>query len=274
MKTGYAYQEKIFPLTTPLMPPTSPSLWHGMSFFETLVSIKNKTPLLNQHLARLFTGLDDINLSIDSVRIKKETLNLITLILNHCSDCILRITLFYHQDTWPHLGVLENPSVAVFFKEIDPKQTFSPRPIKVSSFENFTPTKIKCKSGQYLAYSLARKYSLEQGSNAAILVDQNQNIIDGDSFSILAKKNQQWLTPGHELTLPSISLAFLSMNLPELNICSQVISLEDLYHMDQVYYLKATSGVGQIIQLNKTSLTCNTHDFNLLQSLFLNLYEV
>ncbi len=242
-------------------------LLYGQSVFETIAVINGKPKLLNEHLDRLILGCETLPIPIDIQEVKKDLDKLLEAQLS-TSDYVLRITL-----TMGHGGRgYANPENAqatriasVHDYPAHPKH-LATHGIELGVSEvrlAAQPLLAGIKHGNRLEQVIARS-QWQSNWNEALLLDNNDHVIEGTQSNVIIIKGSQALTPKlDQCGVDGVMKNWLFTQLKNLGFsCKAVtLSLSDIEQADEVMMTNSIIGAWPVKRLLNREFTdfSNTH---------------
>jgi branched-chain amino acid aminotransferase len=233
-------------------------LLYGDGLFETL-RVYDGVPLaLDRHLARLFTSMTFLNLSIPESATEILTAVEALLVSNEMIDGIVRITVTRGSVDGP-LGTVE-PSA--------PTRLIQCRPLPhIKSFDKDEGVDVVIpekpivpaeplyghKTLNYLPFLLAKQAAREAGAFEAIVQNSAGDLIEGASANLFLVKDKRVLTPSLKSgALPGITRGFVLELLKEESIPVEESAIRelDLYDADEAFLTNSVIEIIPVARVN------------------------
>ncbi len=175
------------------------SYLYGEGLFETMRANQGFIPFLQEHLSRLFRGMEILQMHLDISRAKLEFAIYQTLYRNHLKDAYLRVTLSRQN---AKIGVREpneKVNLTIFASPLPhlSKKLYSEgASAKILEEIKINPD-ILCqiKTTSYLRNLLSQRMAKDSGVDEALLKNGQENIVEGSSMNFFIFDGNQWITP-------------------------------------------------------------------------------
>ena len=245
------------PLSSAQIPITDRGFRYGDGVFETIRVSQGIAYQLEQHLKRLYCGLDALCIPHPSINIKEICYQLIT--INHLENGFLRLTITRGTSGFGYLpSSTSSPLVVAQCGHHMNKssENFQPLKIWLSSIRRpdsrSIPNKIKTLQG--LPSILARIEAEENDCGEALLLGPNGELCEGSSTNIFWVKDGILYTPSLELPIVAGTIRDTIIRINKSNVRTGVFTLDDLISAQEVMLTNTNwlvRGVSQLLPGNQ-----------------------
>lgn len=186
------------------------SYLYGEGLFETMRATQGFIPFLQEHLDRLFRGMDLLQMQMDISGAKLEFALYQTLHHNHLKNAYLRLNLSRENKEVGSTEPSENLNLIVMARPFIkiPQRIYKEgcSAVFVNDFK-ITPDRLRqVKSTNYLRQLLAQKLAEEQGADEALMTNTAGHLVEGARANLFLRLNGKWVTPPlEEGILPGVT---------------------------------------------------------------------
>jgi branched-chain amino acid aminotransferase len=253
------------------------TLGHGL--FETMLINNGTIPLLSNHWDRLMTSscMLGIKIPFSYSDLQAMTVDIIT--KNQLSNCkgSLRLTV---TDGVSERGILATgnptPSFTLTSATLPANKRQSMSATVVDTRRNELSIASRVKSISYLDNILARKEAVLKGADEAFLLNSKGFLAEGSISNVFIVNNKIVSTPRiDDGALPGVvrHIILNKLNLNELTIKEEEISLEMLLNAEDVFITNALFGVMPINQMNDKKITNSSSITTLISKELINRFN-
>ena len=230
---------------------------YGDLLFESILVLNNQIQHVDKHFERLLKSAAVLKMnlsnSFDIDFFKNAILNEInnSNLLNK-NSCRVRFVLhrnatgFYLPNSNETAFIIETFELPDNWKEIAGKT----KKVGIYSLQTKATGPISnLKTGNALIYVLAKIWAQENGLDDALILNQNENIIEAASANIFWKKNNQIYTvPLAEGCIDGIArqVYMEQMELANNPVIEKICSEIELHQADEIFICNATNGTSKI----------------------------
>jgi len=233
------------------------SYLYGEGLFETMKATRGFIPFLNEHLQRLFRGLDVLRLQLNVSASKVEFALYQTLHHNRLKDAYLRLTLSRENREIGSFQMGDGSNLIVLARPFEkfPQKLYDDgaRALVSEDFRIFPDPLCQIKSTNYLRSLLAQRLVQEKGAEEALLLNTSGNLAEGATTNLFLFDGEKIVTPPlSEGPLPGVTrrvvLELLAKNY--LPYEERPISLEDLLGAQEAFL---TNAIKEILPLTRVN---------------------
>lgn len=233
------------------------SFLYGEGLFETMRATQGFIPFMQEHLARLFKGMDLLQMHLDISGAKLEFALYQTLHHNRLKNAYLRLTLSRENVEIGDWTPSENTNLIVVAKNLPriPQKLYS-QGCSAWIVEDYkiAPDRLcQVKSTNYLRQILAARAAKEQGADEALLTNTSGRLVEGATTNLFLFDGERYLTPSlEEGILPGVTRQILI----DLMVKSRLpheergITMEDLSRAKEAF---VTNAIKEIVPLTKVN---------------------
>ena len=258
----FNFNGKLFTASTPVVGPDNRGLRYGDGLFETMRSHNNELILFDEHLARLWKGLQLLQFEIPRFftpdKLQEEIIFLLK--KNKYTNARIRLSVIrgdgglydhinslqYIIQCWPLTSTIsllnENGLQLGIYR--DAKKV-------IDSFSN-------CKHNNYLPYVMAALFAKQNKYNDALLLNQYDRVCDSTIANVFSIKNEILSTPPlSEGCIAGIMRKTIMQTLSEndIPIIEEVITEEKLMDADEVFLTNSISNMRWIAGIGDKAYT-------------------
>lgn len=181
---------QIIPTKEPLVASLSPWVLSGRGVFETMRSYHGKIFLVDEHLKRLFCGLEDLRIKVPYGGDEIKRYLSVVLESNKLKDARLRLTV-WRGKTNVRISIIAWP-----YKAQEKEKYQKGFTAIISHIRQDTITKRpNIKSIDYLFFLKAYRLAKVKGKDEAVLVNSQGFLVEGSRSNIFLVKDQGLYTP-------------------------------------------------------------------------------
>ena len=231
---------------------------YGDGLFETMRAYSGQVYMLEDHLRRLFTSADELEINLerdyDTLRSSIEKL----LRLNSLGDAYIRLTI----SRGIHSGILTfsgdyKPTVVITAKKLHPySEEYYADGVKLvigSIRQNFFSPLSRHKSLSYLVNILAKEEARKKGALDSILLNTEGDVAECATSNIFIVHSGKILTPClSSLILSGVTRKAILNMAPRLGFATEQkkIRQRDLFMSDEVFLTNSIMEVMPVVQVN------------------------
>jgi branched-chain amino acid aminotransferase len=175
------------------------SYLYGEGLFETMKAEKGFIPFLQEHLSRLFGGVDLLNLNVSISLPKLEFSIEQTLLHNHLKDAYIRVNLSQESEEHGDFHPGQKTNLAIIVKPLKkaPARLYRQgATAKIyGGFRIHPDVFCAIKSANYLRYLLARRDAEKAGADEALLLNTQGRLVEGATTNFFLHDGSRWITP-------------------------------------------------------------------------------
>ncbi len=244
-------------------------LLRGYAVFEYIRTYQGKLFHFHDHMKRLFSTLEQVQLTCPVSLDEIESIIHSLLDKNHFNEAGIKVIITggqssnqFFPDQKPNFMILVNlyiPYPTLFYKE----------GVKVITTPFMRPY-AQAKTLQYLPAILALKKSRQQGAVDAIFLGLNNQLLETGSANFFAFKGNTLITPAHDV-LPGITQKIiLNLAKPYFAIEMRQVDYNEIYTFDGAFLTSTNREVMPIVQIDSVKIGDGTISKNvkLLMQLF------
>lgn len=242
------------------IPVSDRGLQYGDGLFETLAFRDGELEFLEQHLSRLATGCERLNLHFTQLTSLKA--ELATLCAQTAEDSVIKVMLTRGSGGRGYKAPVENEAVRIISSHPLPDYPNSNQNgVRVRICEHrlgLNPALAGIKHLNRLEQVLARSEWDDNAISEGLMLDYNNHLIEGTMSNLFIVKNQQLLTP----TLTQAGIAGIMraeiLKLADkigIMVVEQALTLEHLLDADEVFLSNSIINIWPVVSLpdhNKT----------------------
>ncbi len=238
------------------------TLGHGL--FETMMANNGTLPLLSYHWDRLMTSSCTLGIKLPFTYLDLQDMTANIISKNQLSNCkgSLRLTV---TDGVSERGILATgnptPSYTLTSAALPEKKRHSMSATVVATRRNELSMASRVKSISYLDNILAKKEAVLKGADEAFLLNSKGILAEGSISNVFIANNKTVSTPRiDDGALPGVvrHIILNELNLNELSIKEEEISLEMLLSAENIFITNALFGVMPINQINDVKISNNS----------------
>lgn len=254
----FNFNGKLFTASTPVIGADSRGLRYGDGLFETFKCVKGELILFDEHLARLWNGLNLLKFDIPRLFSPDKLQQEIGLLLkkNNQDNARIRLSVFrgdgglydhknslhYVIQSWPlaQSGIVLNENGLQLGIYRDAKKT-------IDAFSN-------CKHNNFLPYVMAALYAKDVKLNDALVLNQHNRICDTTIANVFLIKNNQLYTPAlSEGCIAGIMRRTIIQALSEkqITVKEEPVTEESLLDADEVFVTNSISNMRWVKAIEK-----------------------
>ncbi len=233
------------------------SYLYGEGLFETMKATQGFIPFLQEHLARLFKGMDLLQMQLDISGAKLEFALYQTLHHNRLKNAYLRLTLSRENIEMGNFEPSENTNLIVVARPLPriPQRFYTQgATAEVSEDFKIAPDRLsQVKTANYLRQLLSWRTAKSHGADEALLTNTMGRIVEGATTNIFLHDGEKYITPSlEEGILPGITrqVAIDLMVKNRLPYEERGITLEDLFRAQEAFL---TNSIKEIVPLTKVN---------------------
>lgn len=240
-----------------VLPITDRGYLYGEGLFETMKATRGFIPFLQEHLRRLYQGVQTLQIPFEVSSAKLEFTLYQTLFHNRLKEAYIRLNLSRENrelgsleaGTKTHLLVVAKP-----LRKVPDKLYEEGGSARVSSRFRILPDELsQVKTSNYLRSLLAKQEARRQGAFEAILLNTHGRVADGASSNIFLHNGSGWVTPSlEEGILPGIirGVLFDMMRKNGISIQERAVELSELQEAQEVLLTNAIQEILPLTYLN------------------------
>ena len=240
----------------PVLDASNRAFKYGEGLFETIRVVKGEIPLADYHFKRLFRGMNQLKIAMDSL--SRDLLTQQILKLCQINNCLVksrvRLQIFRNSDHTPGyiIEAVDLPDTAIGWDEngynID---VFSGASKSTDELANL-------KSSNFLPYVMADFYAKDNSLDDAIVLNSKGRIADTSRANIFLIRNGLVYTPSlTEGCVDGVMRSWLKVKLGE-EIIETVVSVDDLNTATEVFLTNAIFGIRWVKSFQNKTYTA-TH---------------
>lgn len=260
---------KLLPADQPVFTADNKGYRYGDGLFETIKMVNGRIPLFSRHIQRLFHGLERLQFSIPSSftaeKLEQEIISLCE--KNNCS-ALARIRLsvsrgeggIYEQENDQLHYVIESWHANSSVNEWNEKGLVTGiYPDARKSIDAFSGLK----SANYLPYTMAARYALQQQWNDCLVLNAHGFLADATIANIFLVKNGRLFTPAsnqggvdgvmRKYLLETVGNAGYLIEETSLSI-QQAMDADELFLTNAMYGIRWVDHLGEKKYSNQLSL--------------------
>lgn len=235
------------------------TLGHGL--FETMLITDGSIPLLSYHWSRLMASSCTLGIKLPFLYSDLQDMTSDIISKNKLLNCkgSLRLTI---TDGVSERGILATgnpkPSFTLTSATLPTKKRPSMSATIVGTRRNELSMASRVKSISYLDNILARKEAVLKGADEAFLLNSKGLLAEGSVSNVFIVKNTTLSTPRIEDgALPGVirHIILNKLNLKEVTVKEEPISLEMLLNAEDIFITNALFGVMPINKINDKKIT-------------------
>lgn len=253
------------------------TLGHGL--FETMMTNNGTLPLLSYHWDRLMASSCTlgIELPFNYSDLQDMTIDIISKnqLLNGKGSLRLTVT-----DGVSERGILATgnptPSYTLTSAALPENKRHSMSAAVVETRRNELSIASRVKSISYLDNILARKEAVLKGADEAFLLNSKGLLAEGSVSNVFIVKNKSVSTPRiDDGALPGVvrHVILNELNLDEIKIKEEEISLEMLLNAEDIFITNALFGVMPINQINNVKISNNSDISSLISKRLIERFD-
>ena len=231
------------------------SYLYGEGLFETLKASQGFIPYMQEHLNRLFHGIDLLKMDVDVSRAKLEFALYQTLHHNRFKEAYLKLILSRENLEFGSTEAGEETNLLVVAKVL-PKlstklYTQGCSAHVVDSIKIAADVLCQIKSSNYLKQLLAQRIARDVGADEALLLNSSGRLVEGATSNLFIVKQRKVFTPPlEEGILPGITRQVLLelMQRNHWNFEETPLTIEDLREADEAFL---TSSLKEVMPLTR-----------------------
>jgi branched-chain amino acid aminotransferase len=241
--------------------PLDRSYLYGEGLFETMRATEGFIPFLDEHLTRLFRGMDLLNMKLNLSGAKLEFALYQTLHHNRLKNAYLRLTLSRENEAIGSIETSENTNLVVVAKPLPriPQKIYDEGcSAMVSEEYKIAPDRLcQIKSTNYLRQLLAQREAREAGADEALMVNTYGRLVEGASSNLFLFDGKKFLTPPlEEGILPGITrqvvIDLLVKN--RFSYEERPIDLAELWKMEEVFLTNSIKEIFPLTHANQKKI--------------------
>jgi len=245
---------QIISLKSPALQVSNRAYKYGLGCFETIRVVNGRIPLFNFHYQRLVESsflLRQSHLAITETEMRSQIIDLCK--ENNClSDARVRFTYYGGNGGLNESGdwgyTIEAEPLPEGYKSFSKSDC---RAILYSEQKKMRGKYAGIKSTNYLLYILAKRYALENGFQEAIIVNDNNHIIETSIGNVFFVKNNALFTPPLSSgcvdgVMRKYLMRFAINN--GMEVLEKDCVEEDLVDADEIFYTNALVGIQSITE--------------------------
>jgi branched-chain amino acid aminotransferase len=196
----FIYNEKYFPLDTPIISTASRALRYGDGLFETMRMYQGKILNESYHFERLFNGMKLLQFKIPKIFSKELLIQKINALLKkneHSKNARIRLMVFRGKEELFSWGE-SNPEYIIESWALPGKIELNENGLTINVFpdakkSNDAFSNLKCNN--YLPSAMAAIYAKKHQWNDAIILNTSNRVCETAIANIFIIKDHQILTP-------------------------------------------------------------------------------
>jgi len=245
------------------IPVSDRGLQYGDGLFETLAFRGGELEYLEQHLRRLQQGCERLNFAFDDVDILKAELAMLCAQTAH--DSVIKVVLTRGSGGRGYKPPIDNEPTRILSSHAMPEYPLKNQSgVTVRLCEHrlgLNPALAGIKHLNRLEQVLARGEWDDTSISEGLMLDINDNLIEGTMSNVFIVKNQQLLTPTiNQAGITGIMRAEVMKLADEMGLSchQQLLSVTDLHEADEVFLTNSIITVWPVIKLADDD-TCWNH---------------
>jgi branched-chain amino acid aminotransferase len=231
------------------------SYLYGEGLFETMRATQGFIPFLQEHLSRLFKGLDLLQMHLDISGAKVEFALYQTLHHNRLKNAALRMTLSRENVDVGDWEPGENTNLIVVARplpRIPPRLYAQGCSAHLVEDYRIAPDRLcQVKTTNYLRQLLAWRKAKEKGADEALLTNTSGRLVEGATTNLFLFDGEKYLTPSlEEGILPGVTRQILIDLMVKTRLPHEErgITLDDLFRAKEAFL---TNSIKEIVPLTK-----------------------
>ncbi len=233
------------------------SYLYGEGLFETMKATRGFIPFLNEHLQRLFRGLDILRMQLNVSASKVEFALYQTLHHNRLKDAYLRLTLSRENREIGSFQAGDGSNLIVLAKPIEkPSPKFYEEGVYAVVMEDlriFPDPLCQINSTNYLRSLVAQRLAQEKGADEALLLNTSGNVAEGATTNLFFFNGDKIVTPSlNEGPLPGVTrrvvLELLQKNY--LPCEERAVTLDEVLNAKEAFI---TNAIKEIVPLTRVN---------------------
>lgn len=237
--------------------PLDRSYLYGEGLFETMKASQGFIPFLQEHLNRLFRGMELLKMKLDLSGAKLEFALYQTLLHNRLKNAYLRLTLSRENQEIGNFEPSENTNLIVFARALPriPPKLYAQgcAGLIIDDYKIATDRLRQVKSTNYLRQLLAQRTAQEAGADEAILTNTMGRIVEGATTNLFFHDGEKYLTPPlEEGIIPGVTRQVLvdMMVKNRLGCEERPITETDLMNAKEAFLTNSIKEVMPMTQVN------------------------
>jgi branched-chain amino acid aminotransferase len=227
-----------------------PGFLYGYGLFETMRSYHGKIPFLENHLKRLISSSEIIDLNAPTIsQLRRDIYRVLK--VSNARDAYIRLNVWQGKKT----------NTAVMVKKFIPyKQAIYEKGFQgiiVNYRQNeFSPLS-RIKSLNYLLLFLARREAESQSTDEAILLNTQGYLAEGSRSNIFLVKNKKIFTPSSDCGCLAGIIRKIVIELARkegLRVFEQKIPPKDLFNADEAFLTNSLIEVMPLSKVNRRNI--------------------
>jgi len=178
------------------------SYLYGEGLFETMKASQGVIPFLSEHLSRLFSGMDLLQIDFKISPSKLEFAIQQTLLHNRLKNAYIRVTVSRENESLGNFGSSEKSNLMVAVKPLKkvPAKLHEEGccAAVIKDYPIHPDILCQIKSTNYLKYLMVQSEAGRVGAEEGILINTYGRLVEGATSNIFLHDGHQWVTPPRE----------------------------------------------------------------------------
>lgn len=259
----YNYNGKLYPTGSFVIGVGNRGLRYGDGLFETMKCIGGQVILLDEHLARLWKGMQllqfDIPKLITPDKLQQEIFDLLK--KNRLTSARVRLTIIRGEG-----GLYDAKNIPHFIIEVWPLAEntgkWNQNGLHAGVYHEAKKTAdnfANCKHNNYLPYFMGALFAKSNKFNDAIILNNYNRVCDSTIANIFIIKNDTLVTPSLlEGCIAGVMRKFLLHTLPALgiDIVESNVTVEMLLDADEIFFTNSIYNMRWVTDIDNNQFTC------------------
>ncbi len=237
------------------------SYLYGEGLFETMKAGRGFIPFLNEHLSRLFRGMDALRMKLNVSASKLEFALYQTLHHNRLKDAYLRLMLSRENREIGSFEPGDTTNLVVLAKPLEkpPRRLYGEgaRARVIEDFKISPDPLCQVKTTNYLRPMIAQRMAQEQGADEALLLNTFGNVAEGATTNLFIFDGEKIVTPPvSEGPLPGVTrrvvIDLLVKNYVPYE--ERPLRLQDVYTAKEAFLTNAIKEIVPLTQVNDKAI--------------------
>lgn len=241
---------QILPMAQAKLPVSDHGLLYGYGLFITVRAYKGHLFLIDDHLLKLRTGLQELGIEFAGGVKKLEQEMTATLKANQMRNGAIRLTVTAGDNGWMKSNKpYSNPNFIIFTRKLSSK---SDSPNKVLTVLNtpYHAPKVAYKTLSRLAFMLGKKEQRSKKADEGLFLTESGDVAEGISSNIFIVRKGVLLTPPTSTGIIAGVTRRFVIALAQKNgyeVKEQLFNLKVLSKADEVFLTNATQQIAPVI---------------------------
>ena len=245
---------RILPIEKATIPITDHGLLYGYGLFETLRVYGGHLFLIEDHLRRLKSGMDELGIHFPGGLSLLEAEIMATLEANQIENGTIRLTLTAGEEGWSLPSrTYSKPSYFIMVRQSPPTESIQKKMTVLKTLRNSPEGEIRHKTLNYMNSILGKKEIWEQNVEEGLFLNAKGHVVEGITSNLFMIMGKRIYTPSISTgLLPGITRAFV-MKLAEqsgFGVVEKEFSLAFLLQADEIFLTNSTQEIIQVTEIN------------------------